>query len=111
MENKIEFEPSKYEMVEKKIIFEFGAMSSRFRLQAENKFTAYAAMVLHFYSDPHLVALYEPEDLAKQDSWLMHTPVEPRLDEIFGGKGSFMKYLREHEEEIKEAFQNVEKII
>lgn len=97
--------------MKEKIIFEFGAMSSRFRLQAENKFTAYAAMVLHFYSDPHLVALYEPEDLAKQDSWLMHTPVEPRLDEIFGGKGSFMKYLREHEEEIKEAIQNVEKII
>lgn len=96
---------------EDNIIFEFGAMSSRFRLQAENKFTAYAAMVLHFYSNPHLVALYEPEDLAKQDSWLMHTPVEPRLDEIFGGKGSFMKYLREHKEEIKEAFQNVEKII
>lgn len=96
---------------QEKIIFEFGAMSSRFRLQAENKFTAYAAMVLHFYSNPHLVALYEPEDLAKQDSWLMRTPVEPRLDEIFGGKGSFMKYLREHEEEIKEAIQNVEKII
>lgn len=97
--------------MKEKIIFEFGAMSSRFRLQAENKFTAYAAMVLHFYSDPHLVALYEPEDLAKQDSWLMHTPVEPRLDEIFGGNGSFMKYLREHDKEIKEAFQNVEKII
>lgn len=98
-------------MMKENIIFEFGAMSSRFRLQAENKFTAYATMVLHFNSSPHLVALYEPKDLAKQDSWLMHTPVEPRLDEIFGGNGSFFKYLREHEEEIKEAFQTVEKII
>ena len=59
-----------------KIIFEFGAMSSRCRLQAENKFTAYAAMVLYFYRNPYLVALYEPEDLAKQDSWLMHTPMK-----------------------------------
>lgn len=95
----------------KKITFEFGAMSSRFRLLTENKFTAYATMVLHFYSSPQLVQIYEPEDLAKQDSWLMHTPVEPRLDEIFGGKGAFMKYLKEHKEEIKEAFQNIEKII
>ena len=51
--------------MKEKIIFEFGAMSSRFRLQAENKFTAYATMILHFNSSPHLVALYEPEDLAK----------------------------------------------
>ncbi len=95
----------------KKTTFEYGAMSSRFRLQAENKLTAYAAMILHFNTCPQLVAIYEPEDLAKQDSWLMHTPVEPRLDEIFGGKGAFMKYLEEHKEEIIEAFQNIEKII
>lgn len=95
----------------KKITFEYGAMSSRFRLQTEDKFTAYATMVLQFASYPQLVAIYEPEDLAKQDSWLMHTPVESRLDEIFGGNGAFIKYLDEHEEEIKEAFQNVERII
>lgn len=95
----------------KKITFEFGAMSSRFRLQAENKLTAYATMVLLFNSNPQLVALYEPEDLAKQDSWLMHTPVESRLDEIFGGKGAFIKYLNEHEKEIKEAYQTVEQIV
>lgn len=94
----------------KKITFEYGAMSSRFRLQTEDKFTAYAAMVLHFNSCPQLVAIYEPEDLAKQDSWLMHTPVEPRLDEIFGGKGLFIKYLDEHKAEIKEAYQTVEQI-
>lgn len=93
-----------------KITFEYGAMSSRFRLQTENKFTAYATMVLQFSSSPQLVAIYEPEDLAKQDSWLMHTPVEPRLDEIFGGEGAFIKYLNEHTEEIKEAFQNVEQL-
>lgn len=94
----------------KKTTFEYGAMSSRYKLQAENKLTAYAAMVLHFNSNPKLVALYEPEDLAKQDSWLMHTPIEPRLDEIFGGKGAFIKYLDEHKEEIKEVYQTVEQI-
>lgn len=95
----------------KKITFEFGIMSNRYKLQAESKFTAYATMVLQFNSNPQLVALYEPADLAKQDSWLMHIPVEQRLDEIFGGKGLFFKYLNEHEVEIKEAFQTIEKII
>lgn len=96
--------------IQEKTTFEYGAMSSRFRLQAENKFTAYAAMVLHFHSCPQLVALYEPADLVKQDSWLMHNPVETRLDEIFGGKGLFIKYLDEHKVEIKEAYQTVEQI-
>lgn len=95
----------------KKITFEYGAMSSRFRIQTEDKFTAYATMVLHFASCPRLVAIYEPEDLAKQDSWLMHNPVEQRLDEIFGGKGAFLKFMYEHEQEIKEVFQTIEKII
>ena len=94
----------------KKTVFTYGVMSSCYRLQAENKLTAYAVMVLQFNSNPQLVAIYEPEDLAKQDSWLMHTPVEPRLDEIFGGNGAFIKYLDEHKEEIKEAFQNIAKI-
>lgn len=94
----------------RKITFEYGVMSNHFRLQAEDKFTAYAAMVLHFSSCPQLVALYEPADLVKQDSWLMHNPVEQRLDEIFGGKGLFIKYLDEHRVEIKEAYQIVEQI-
>lgn len=95
----------------KKITFEFGVMSNRYKLKAENKFTAYAVMVLHFNSCPRLVAIYEPEDLAKRDSWLFSNPVETRLDEIFGGKGAFIKYLEEHKQEIKEAFQTIEKII
>lgn len=94
----------------KKTTFEYGAMSSRFRLQTEDKFTAYATMVLHFASCPRFIAIYEPEDLAKRDSWLLSNSLETRLDEIFGGKGAFFKYLNEHKEEIKEAFQTVKKI-
>ena len=93
----------------KKTVFTYGIMSSCYRLQAENKLTAYATMVLQFNSNPQLVALYEPADLAKQDSWLMHIPVEQRLDEIFGGKGAFFKFLDEHKQEIKEVFQTIEK--
>ena len=58
-----------------------------------------------------MVAIYEPQDLVKQDSWLFSNPVETRLDEIFGGKGAFFKFMDEHIQEIKEVFQTIEKII
>lgn len=95
----------------KKTVFTFGVMSSCYRLQAENKLTAYATMFLFYIDNPQLVALYEPADLAKQDSWLFSNPVETRLDEIFGGKGAFHKFMDEHRQEIKEVFQTIEKII
>lgn len=47
----------------KKIVFTYGVMASCYRLQAENKLTAYATMVLQFNSNPQLVAIYEPTDL------------------------------------------------
>jgi hypothetical protein len=95
----------------KKITFEFGVMSNRYRLQAENKLTAYATMVLFYSDNPRLVAIYEPQDLVKRDSWLFSNPVETRLDEIFGGKGAFFEFMDKHIQEIKEAFQTIEKII
>lgn len=95
----------------KKITFEFGVMSNRYKLQAENKLTAYATMVLFYLDNPRLVAIYEPQDLAKRDSWLFSNPVETRLDEIFGGKGAFFKFMDEHKQEIREVFQTIEKII
>lgn len=94
-----------------KIIFEFGVMSNRYKLQAENKLSAYAAMVLFYKDNPRMVAIYKPQDLAKQDSWLFSNPVETRLNEIFGGKGAFFKFMDEHKQEIKEVFQTIEKII
>ena len=42
-----------------KICFEYGAMSSKYRLYAENKYTAYAAMCVHFQMSAHLIALYQ----------------------------------------------------
>lgn len=90
--------------------YEYGAMSSKFQLEADNKLTAYAAMVIHFSNTPQLVAIYSPEE-AKKDSWLMATPVEPRLDEIFGGNGEFMKYTESHQEEIKSAFDSIKRLV
>lgn len=93
-----------------KKIYEYGAMSSKYSLEAENKLTAYATMVLHFGRNAEMVAIYTPEE-AKKDSWLFAYPLEKRLDEIFGGDGAFMKYLDEHDDEIKECYESVKKVI
>lgn len=95
-----------------KITFEYGAMSSRFSLEAEDKRTAYAAMVAHFGSSNHLIALYEPKEIVKGDSWLNpFGAVSARLDEIFGGEGEFDKYVDEHIDEIKEAVDTIKRLI
>lgn len=92
--------------------FEYGAMSSRYSLEAEDKKTAYAAMVYHFGRNNHLIALYEPEEIVKNDSWLNpFGQVAERLDEIFGGEGSFDKYVKEHIEEIRTAYHTIKQIV
>lgn len=92
----------------KLITFEYGVMSSRYSLEAENKYTAYVAMLAHLGFNNHLIALYEPKEIVKNDSWINPLGnVSERLDEIFGGEGSFDKYEDEHIEEIREAFKTI----
>lgn len=94
------------------ITFEYGAMSSKYSVKAENKLTAYCAMCVHFNRNAHLIALYEPKEIVKNDSWLNpFGKIAERLDEIFGGKGSFDKYFSEHGKEISEAYETIETLI
>lgn len=94
------------------ITFEYGAMSSRYSLEAEDKRTAYAAMILHFGRNNHLIALYEPQDIVKDDSWLNpFGQVAKRLDEIFGGEGELDKYFEEHQDEIRAAYDSIKQIV
>lgn len=93
------------------IRFEYGAMSSRYALYATDKLTAYAAMLLHFGEANHLIALYEPEDVVKDDQWLNpFGAISARLDEIYGGEGSFDRYFETHKEEIVKAYDTIEQI-
>lgn len=95
-----------------KICFEYGAMSSKYRLYAENKYTAYAAMCVHFQRSAHLIALYQPEAIVKNDSWLNPLgAIADRLDEIYGGEGEFDKYFDSHIEQIQEAYKSIEQIV
>lgn len=98
-------------MNKKIVTFEYGAMSSRYSLQAESKLTAYVAMVAHFGNNNHMIALYEPQEIVKNDSWLNPLGyVSERLDEIFGGEGSFDKYVEEHIDEVREACKTIKQI-
>lgn len=98
-------------MEAKETTYEYGAMSSKFSLKAKNKLTAYATMCLHYANSPHLVAIYSPEE-SKQDSWMSFDgKCSERLDEIFGGKDSFDKYLKENRDEIRECYKSVKRLV
>lgn len=91
--------------------YQYGAMSSKYELEAENKLTAYATMILHYNDSAHLVAIYEPIE-SKEDSWMSFTgQISERLDEIFGGKDSFDKYLNKNIESIKKCYKSIKKIV
>ena len=87
-------------------------MSSKYSIEADNKLTAYAAMIIQFNSVPQLIAIYSPKESAENDSWLMRTnDLKQRLDEIFGEDGGFEKYLDKHPDEIKKACKSIKQII
>ena len=69
-------------------------------------------MIKHFGENNHLIALYEPEEIVKNDSWLNpFGKVSKRLDEIFGGPGEFDKYAEEHIEEINAALKTIKQLM
>lgn len=93
------------------VIYEYGAMSSKFKLLAKNKLTAYATMCLHYQQNSHLMVIYTPEE-CKEDSWTdLNGQISERLDEVFGGSGSFDKYFENNIEEIKICYKSIEQIV
>jgi hypothetical protein len=93
------------------MFFEYGAMSSKFRLEADNKLTAYVAMVVHYDTQAHLLMIYSPES-SKEDVWLDFTgKISKRLDEIFGGEGAFNEYAEDHLDEIKKAVDSIKRLV
>lgn len=90
--------------------FEYGAMSSKYSCEAENKLTAYSAMVYHYKRNAHLIAIYSPEE-CKEDSWINpFGKISERLDEIFGGNDAFDKYVESHLIEIKECMNSIKQL-
>lgn len=91
--------------------YEYGAMSSKYEITAENKLTAYVAMCLHYQKSSHLIMIYSPES-SKEDSWTNFTgQISERLDEIFGGKDSFDKYIEDNIEEIQKCYDSIKQLV
>lgn len=78
---------------------------------AENKLTAYATMCLHYQDSAHMLVIYSPES-CKEDTWFsLSGAISDRLDELFGGEGSFDKYLSEHVPEIKLCYSTIKRLV
>ena len=93
------------------MIYEYGAMSTKYRIVAKNKLTAYSTMCLHYQSSAHMMVIYTPEE-CKKDSWMNITgQISERLDEVFGGEGAFDKYLEANIKEIMECHKTIKKIV
>lgn len=91
--------------------FEYGAMSLIFSLEADNKLTAYSAMVLQFKNNPNMINLYEPEDVVKFDSWFDPTSKNmERFFNLFGGKDRFVEYTKLNKSDIIAAYKTITRI-
>jgi hypothetical protein len=91
--------------------YEYGVMSSKYSLQAEDKLIAYCAMVVHYSNSPHLVVIYSPEE-AKEDAWTSFTGQSATiLDKVFGGAGAWEKFLSENVEAVKACMKTIKKLV
>lgn len=91
--------------------YEYGAMSSKYELEADNKLTAYATMCLHYQNSAPLVVIYTPES-AKDDQWTSFDgKIAARLDEIFGGPDSFDKYLQNNIDAIRACYDSIKQVV
>ena len=92
-------------------IFEYGAMSSKYSCEAENKLTAYVVMCMHYDTQAHLLVIYSPKE-CKEDSWFSFTgQISDRLDEIFGGTDKIDEYIANHVDEIKACYESIKRLV
>jgi hypothetical protein len=91
--------------------YEYGAVSSKYSLQAKNKLVAYYTMVAHYNRSAHLMVIYSPEE-CKEDTWVSFDgKISKRLDEIFGGDGSFDKFGEENIDEIRTCYKSIKQLV
>lgn len=94
-----------------KTTFEYGAMSSMYSCEAENKLTAYVAMVTHYNRSAHMLVIYSPKE-CKEDNWASFDgKISARLDEVFGGPDSFDKYCEDNQEVISQCYKSIKQIV
>ena len=53
------------------MVVEYGIMSNRWSVEADDKLTAYACIVIHLNTSANKVALFSPKEIVKNDSWIL----------------------------------------
>ena len=92
------------------MIIEYGIMSNKWQIEAENKLTAYAAILFAQETNARLVVICNEE--LKNDNWAFSENLMKRIGEIFGGsETNFEDYLKSHREEILSALHTIKKLV
>lgn len=87
---------------------EYGIMSNKWSVEADDKLVCYATILIHIGSNGYnMVVLYNEE--CKQDQWAFSDDMENRLKEIFGG--DVFKFMDAHENEIHSAIKTIKKVV
>ena len=72
------------------MIFEYGIMSSKYSIEAENKLTAYAAMIMHLGpASTAFIAIYSPEESRKH--WIPLNSLYNEIDRRMNMKEAILK--------------------
>jgi hypothetical protein len=91
--------------------YTYGAMSSMYEVEADNKLTAYATMVMHYENSAPLIVIYSPEE-SKSDQWTaFHGKISERLDEVFGGANAFDDYVIHNIPAIRACYKSVKQLV
>ena len=86
--------------------YEYGAMSSRYSLEAENHLVAISAMLLHYGRSNHLVVVYQPKDVP---AWFSFDGrISARLEEIFGG--DVEDFIKNNDGAVKAAYRSIQEV-
>ena len=92
------------------MIIEYGIMSNKWSIEAADKLTAYAAILISQNRNAGLVVIYNEE--LKSDNWAFADDLESRIGEVFGGSpADFHNYVNTHKDEIRKAFETIKKLV
>ena len=91
------------------MVFEYGIMSNKWSLEADNKLVAYATMILHLRDSVNMIALYSPKDVVKDDKWFFSEDLNKRLEDIFGENP--IDFIDRNIEVIKKAYETIKKVV
>lgn len=90
------------------MVVEYGIMSNKWSVEAEDKLVCYATILIHLGSNGYnMVMLYNEE--CKNDQWAFSDNTEKRLKEIFGE--DVFAFMDKHADEIKKAVKTIKKFV